>query len=275
LPPLQPWKIAGFYGQRFLDMMAASKRKENSMSRKLGLFASVWAPLSALLILLAIPGLAQQPEFRPAIVGNPMSDFTLPAYQGGEVTLSKLQGKNVMIVFPRGYAAEGYWCTICDYKYAELVDLEAREQIRKTYNMEILYVFPYSRETIKLWLDAVPDQLAKIHTWKYPPEPDKLDEKGRARMERSRQGFPKDLSMEKGKVPTPFPILMDEDRKLTRSLGLFMTEWSGGKADQLIPSTYIIDKHSVLEFKYIGQNTWDRPSWDYLKKALDAINALP
>jgi peroxiredoxin len=50
-----------------------------------------------------------------------MPDFTLPAYQGGTVTLSALRGKNVMIIFPRGYAAENYWCTICNYKYAELI----------------------------------------------------------------------------------------------------------------------------------------------------------
>jgi len=43
-----------------------------------------------------------------------MLDFTLPAYQGGTVTLSALKGKNVMIIFPRGYAAENYWCTICN-----------------------------------------------------------------------------------------------------------------------------------------------------------------
>ena len=27
-----------------------------------------------------------------------------------------------MIIFPRGYAAENYWCTICNYKYAELIE---------------------------------------------------------------------------------------------------------------------------------------------------------
>ena len=27
-----------------------------------------------------------------------------------------------MIIFQRGYAAENYWCTICNYKYAKLDD---------------------------------------------------------------------------------------------------------------------------------------------------------
>jgi peroxiredoxin len=245
------------------------------MQRNPRLFASVWPALCAALFFLTIPGLAQQSEFRPAIVGNPMPDFTLPVYQGGEITLSKLQGKNVMIVFPRGYAAEGRWCTIDNYKYAELVDLEAREQIRQTYDLEILFVLPYSKETIKLWLDSMPDQLAKIHAWKNPPDLAKLDEKGKAQMERARQAFPKELSMEKGKVPAPFPILIDEDRKLTRSLGLFMTEWSGSKVDQLTPSTFIIDRHGILEFKYVGQNPGDRPIWNYLRKVLEVVNSLP
>jgi hypothetical protein len=178
-----------------------------------------------------------------------------------------------MIIFPRGYAAQGAWCTICNYKYAELIDLEKREQLRKQYNLEILIVLPYNKEIVKQWVEVLPDQLEKIKGWKNPPEPDKLDEKGKIRMERSRKGFPKDLVFEKGSVPTPFPILIDEDRKVTKGLGLFMTEWSGSKVDQVIPSVYIIDRQGILQFKYIGQNTWDRPSYDYLKQVLGIISS--
>jgi len=52
---------------------------------------------------------AEEAEVKPVTVGQPMPDFTLPTYQGGTVTLSTLRGKNVMIIFPRGYAAENYW----------------------------------------------------------------------------------------------------------------------------------------------------------------------
>jgi len=224
-------------------------------------------------VLACLPGLSQEQEIRPVIVGDPMPDFTLPTYQGGTQSLSALKGKNVMIIFPRGYAAEGAWCTICNYKYADLIDLEKREQLRKQYNLEILIVLPYNKEIIKQWVEVLPDQLEKIKGWKYPAEPDKLDEKGKMRMERSRKGFPKDLVLEKGNVPTPFPILIDEDRKVTKGLGLFMTEWNGSKVDQVIPSVYIIDKQGVLQFKYIGQSTWDRPSCDYLKRVLGIINS--
>jgi hypothetical protein len=76
--------------------------------KKTALFAAV--------VLAIACGLAaaQEVETKPVTVGQPMPDFILPAYQGGTVTLSALKGKNVMIIFPRGYAAENYWCTICN-----------------------------------------------------------------------------------------------------------------------------------------------------------------
>jgi hypothetical protein len=47
---------------------------------------------------------------------------------------------------------------------------------------------------------------------------------------------------------TPFPILIDADRKLSKGLELFMTEW--------------------------GQNTVDRPEYDYLFKVLEVVNGM-
>jgi peroxiredoxin len=237
------------------------------------------------------PGLAQQaqlsqtapaaqqpspkaPEFKPAIIEQPMPDFTLPAYQGGTVTLSQFKGKNVMIIFPRGYAAENYWCTICSYRYVELAMLEKTKQIRQKYNVEVLVIFPYSREIVKSWLEALPAQLETIKVTKYPAHPDKLDEAGQRKMVRWRALFPQDFSLPKGEILDPFPVLIDADRALSKSLGLFQTEWSGSKVDQNIPSVFIVDRKGVLLFKYIGQNTVDRPSYDYLFRVLDVINGL-
>jgi len=214
------------------------------------------------------------PAASPAIIEQPMADFTLPAYQGGTVTLSQLRGKNVMIIFPRGYAAPDYWCTICNYRYVELAEIEKAAHIRQKYNVEILVVFPYGRETVKTWLEALPEQLDKIRTIKNPPDPGKLDEAGRKRMERWRLFFPRDFSLKMGEVLMPFPVLIDGDRTLSKRLGLFQTEWSGSKVDQNIPSVYIVDKRGVLLFKYMGQNTTDRPSYDYLFKVLEVINGL-
>ncbi len=234
------------------------------------ILAGICLFLASAMIFLSLPASSQDPEVKPALLEEPMPDFTLPTSQGGTMSLSSLKGKNVLIVFPRGFAAEGRWCTICNYKYADLIDVEKTEQLRKKFDLEILYVFPYGRETVRQWLDALPDQLDKIKTWKNPSEADKQDEKVKARMQMARKGFPKDLSAEKGNVPAPFPILIDEDKKVTKGLGLFTTEWSGSKAEQLIPSVFVVDKQGILRFKYIGQNTWDRPSWEYMKKVLEA-----
>ena len=220
-----------------------------------------------------LPILSQEPQVKPAMLEQPVPDFTLPAFKGGTVTLSALKGKNVMVVFPRGLAGEGHWCTICNYAYADLLDVEKTDELRKKFDLEILYVFPYGKDLVQQWLDALPDQLDKIKGWKNPAEADKQDEKVKARMEIARKGFPKDLSAEKGKIPVPFPLLMDEDRKVTKGLGLFMTEWGGSKIDQLIPTVFVIDKEGILRFKYISQNTWDRPSWEYIKKVLAVTTA--
>ena len=237
------------------------------------ILAGICLSLASAMLFLNLPAWSQEPEVKPAMLEEPMPDFTLPTFQGGSVTLSSLKGKNVLLVFPRGFAAEGRWCTICNYKYADLIDVEKTEQLRKKLDLVILYVFPYGKETVRQWLDALPDQLDKIKTWKNPSEADKQDEKVKGRMEMAQKGFPKDLSAEKGNVPAPFPILIDEDKKVTKGLGLFTTDWSGSKAEQLIPSVFFIDKQGILRFKYIGQNTWDRPSWEYMKKVLEATTA--
>jgi peroxiredoxin len=223
----------------------------------------------------AAPAQPQNPEPRPqpAVVGQPMADFTLPVYQGGTLTLSSLRGQNVLILFPRGYAAENYWCTICNYRYVELAELEKAKKIQEKYNVKILVVFPYTQDVVKAWLEALPGQLETVRTTKNPADPAKLDERGKTRMERFRQLFPEDYSLAKGEILAPFPILVDGERTLSKKLDLFRNEWSGSKVDQNIPSVYIVDANGVLQFKYLGQNTVDRPSYDYLLKVLEVINS--
>lgn len=215
---------------------------------------------------------AQSGEIKPVTIGRPMPDFTLPAYQGGTLTLSGLKGRNVMLIFPRGFAAEARWCTIDNYKYAELVDLEKSAEIRRKYDVEVVFVFPYTADVVKQWVESNPDQLDKIKGWKNPSDPDKLDEQGKAQMLRRREMFPKDLSLEKSRVPTPFPLLIDGDRKVSKGLGLFTSEWGGSKVDQCITSVFIVDKRGICQFKYVGQSTTDRPEYAILFKTLDQLN---
>lgn len=219
------------------------------------------------------PPAKTEPRPSPVTVGQPMPDFTLPVYQGGTLSLSSLRGKNVLILFPRGYAAENTWCTICNYRYVELAELEKARGIRKAYNVEILVVLPYARDIVKAWLEDLPAQLLKIRTTKNPADPSQLDETARRRMERFRQIFPADYELKPGEVLAPFPVLVDGERTLSRSLGLFQTEWSGSKVDQNIPSVFIVDAQGILQFKYLGQNTLDRPGYDYLLKVLEVINS--
>ena len=238
--------------------------------KKTALFASGFVALTLFLAGAFLP--AQSGDIRPVTIGRPMPDFTLPVFQGGTFTLSGLKGRNVLLIFPRGFAAEARWCTIDNYKYAELLDLEKSAEIRKKYDVEVVFVFPYAADIVKQWVESNPDQLDKIKGWKNPPEPDKLDEQGKVQMLRRREMFPKDLSLEKGRVPTPFPLLVDADRTVSKGLGLFTTEWGGSKVDQCITSVFIVDKKGICQFKYVGQSTTDRPEYAILFKELDQLN---
>lgn len=200
-----------------------------------------------------------------------MPDFALPSYQGPEVRLSSLKGKNVMLIFPRGYAGPDRWCTICNYKYVELVELEKASQIRKKHNLEILFVLPYPRETVKLWLESLSEQMLKIKNWKYPENPEQLDEKGKQSIERYHRLFPGDFMVSKDNIPMPFPVLIDGDHQVSSGLGLFTTSWSGSQVEQNIPAVHLLDEEGILRFKYLSQNTLDRPEYDYLLKILELI----
>ena len=131
-------------------------------------------------------------------------------------------------------------------------------------------MLPYERETVKAWLDALPGQLEKIHLTKNPIDPTKLDEKGTANMERYRKLFPKDLTVPKEGIPLSFPILIDGDRKVSKGLDLFRSEW-GSKVDQNVPTTFILDRNGIVRFKYFSQNTADRPSYECLIGILDYV----
>jgi peroxiredoxin len=218
-------------------------------------------------------GWTQTDEIKPVVIESPMPDFSLPVFQGGELSLSKLRGKNILLIFPRGRSRENAWCHICNYQYAELAELEAQLEIREKYNVEILFVLPYGKKTVTEWVDKFYDQLQDLEKGKNPSDQDKLDERGRRRMEFYRRVFPKSFPYKEGEVPLPFPILMDEGAAISTGLGLFTTEWGGSKVEQNIPTVFIVDKNGVLQFKYFSQNTFDRPGPEYLLRVLDVINS--
>ena len=91
-----------------------------------------------ILILISSTSFAQRPQIREAAkLGFPFPDFELTSFQGETISISKLKGKNILLLFPRG-RYQDQWCRFCHYVYAELVDMEKRLQIRKKYNLEII-----------------------------------------------------------------------------------------------------------------------------------------
>lgn len=227
---------------------------------------------AGMFFLASAPSAQLQPQgIKPVSVMQPMPDFTLPAFQGGEVTISKLKGRNVLLIFPRGLAGVNHWCHVCNYQYADLAEFDKARQIRKTFNLEILFVLPYSPAQVQKWADKFADQMQDIDNWKNPPDPAKLDAAGKRRMEIISQSMPKRYLFEKGKVPFPFPVLIDADQKVSKGLGLFTKNWDGAKIEQNIPTVYVIDAKGIVRLKYISQNTFDRPSTEYLLGFLERI----
>jgi len=228
--------------------------------------------LAAAAALLALPpARAQAGSVTPALLGAPLADFSLPIVQGGEFTLAQLRGKNLLLIFPRGRVTVDRWCQICHYQYAELAELEATQHLREKYNLQIVFVLPYDRALVEEWVAKFPEQMAVIEGWKHPADPEKLDAKGRRWMETTRRVFPKSFVFKPGQVPTPFPILIDADRAVSKGLGLFTTEWDHTKVEQNVPMTLIVDTAGIVRFKYISQNTFDRPDFAYLIRYLERM----
>jgi hypothetical protein len=123
-------------------------------------------------------------------------------------------------------------------------------------------------------LDAYPQLLQDNEDGKNPPNPEGLDDAGRSRMERARQIYPKVFSAVQGQVPTPFPILVDADHTVSQGLGFFTTDWGGSNAEQNVPTILIVDSQGILQFKYMSQNTVDRPPLEYLVQVVDVVNGM-
>lgn len=202
--------------------------------------------------------------------GDPMPDFTLPIYGGGEFTLSKHRGKNVLLIFPRGWIGQ-QWCTYCPYQYLELEKLLRESDISAKYNLDIAFVLPYSVDRIKDWLEKFPDALANIETFKNPqpaPAAGSLQADYAAWV---RRAMPLKFEAKKDDPHALIPVLSDERRILSRQLKIFTGFWDGVTSEQNRATVLIIDKNGIVQFKYVGQMTEDRPSVDYL---LDFIGRL-
>jgi peroxiredoxin len=227
--------------------------------------------IPVLLVFVCLSVQSQNNKVKTGIVGNKISDFKLSTYQGSEFSMQDMKGKNVLLISSRGKYADNGWCTICYYQYAEFADMELRDNIRKKYNIEIVFLLPYDKDTLVKWEKMFPIEIANIEKWKNPEKPDSLTAKQKEWMEFSRANYPKKFDFTGQKVPLPLPILVDDKQEVSKGLDLFRTEVGKSKTAQNIPAVYLIDKKGIIRFKYISQNTTDRPTSAYIIEMIEKL----
>lgn len=203
--------------------------------------------------------------------GNPMPDFTLPVYGGGQFKLSDYAGKNVLLIFPRGWTGNA-WCSYCPYQYLELEELQKTADIEKKHNVKIAFVMPYSSERIKDWMAKFPDGLTIIENVKNPQNPPAPGSLQEAYSNWAKLAFPIKFSAQPDDKHTIIPVLVDEKHNLSKQMKIYTRFWDGIAAEQNVASVLIIDKYGILQLKYIGQMTEDRPSVKYLLNFIDKLN---
>ncbi|MCX6284130.1 MAG: nuclear transport factor 2 family protein [Bacteroidetes bacterium] len=220
-----------------------------------------WRVFNSLLIPRKDIGLSQM---LAATSGELMPGFSLPVHGGGKYTLSDHKGKNILLMFPRGWVGNS-WCAFCPYQYLDLADLEKKEQIMKKYNIEIVFVMPYNDERITDWMAKFPETMKTLEGIKNPAAGTSSLQKEFADWTKAHYPHNFDLS---GGFPNTFPVLCDEQRTLSKQLKLFTAFWDGAISEQNVAAIYLIDKNGILRWKYISQMTEDRPSSEHLMQVI-------
>lgn len=205
-----------------------------------------------------------------AILDEPLKDFTLPIYDGGEFKLSNELGKNVLLIFPRGYYDKDIWCDICAYEYLDLVDEFYNKHFAEKYNLDLVFILPYDTATIRKWLEDLPAVYAGLEEGKHLADT-LTNERSMTWVRFANKHYPKTFNIKTGETPHPFRILSDADHQLSERLDIFRNEWWKTKVEQNIPTFILLDKEGKIVFKYVSQHTIDRPSSSYLFKVLNAL----
>jgi peroxiredoxin len=221
-----------------------------------------------LLIFFSSNIISQSKPLDLAIIGEPLKDFVLPIYQGGEFKLSEERGKNILLVFPRGYYDKDVWCDICAYEYLDLVDEFYNKHLAEKYNLNLVFILPYDTTTIRKWLEDMPEVYAGLEAGKHLADT-LTNEKSMIWVHFANKHYPKTFTIKKGETPQPFKILSDEKHELSERLQIFRTEWWGTNVDQNMPTFILLNDEGEVVFKYISQHTIDRPSSAYLLKIMD------
>lgn len=221
-----------------------------------------------IIICVGIDSFPQKIPLDLAIIGEPLRDFNLPIYQGGEFQLSNEKGNNILLVFPRGYYDKDVWCEICAYEYLDLVDEFHNKKLAEKYYLDVIIVLPYDENTIDEWLTDIPDVYALLEARKHLPDTS-TNENAINWVRFVNKHYPKIFSIKKGETPQPFKILIDKKHILSERLEIFRTELWGTSVEQNIPTYILLDTNGTVVFKYISQHTIDRPTMNYLIKVIN------
>ena len=227
-------------------------------------------PVIFIIICLSINIVPQKRPLDLAVIGEPLKDFNLSVYKSGEFQLSDEKGKNVLLVFPRGYYDKDVWCDICAYDYLDLVDEFYNKELEKKYNLDVIFILPYDENTIEKWLIDIPEVYESLEEGKHNPDT-LTNERAMTWVHFANKHYPKTFTIKKGETPQPFKILTDEKHELSERLEIFKTEWWGTKVDQNMPTYILLDIDGKVVFKYISQHTIDRPTSGYLMTIMDAM----
>jgi hypothetical protein len=163
------------------------------------------------------------------------------------------------------------WCPYCPYQYLELEKLLRESDLRAKYNLDIAFVLPYSKDRIKDWLEKFPEAITTVENVKNPQPAPAAGSFQSDYSKWARKAFPIKFDVKKDDPHKLIPVLADEGRTLSRQLKIFTGFWDGITSEQNRATVLVIDKNGVLQFKYVGQMTEDRPSIDYI---LDFIGRM-
>jgi peroxiredoxin len=225
----------------------------------------------SILIILISTGYSQNENIFPVTINEKFPDVTLQTVQGEMVRIADFNGKNIMLIFPRGKVTPEVWCPICHYQYLEMVTVEESEKLREKFNMEIFFVLPYSSDSLQHWINAFPQSLQSINNWKFPDDEANIDENVREWMEYAREFFPYSFDYSADQFELKLPVLFDPDRIVSEGLMIFREEWGGTTVAQNVPTIFILDKEGKVKFKYFSQYTNDRPDAKYIVRYLEKM----
>jgi len=66
--------------------------------------------------------------------------------------------------------------------------------------------------------------------------------------------------------PTAFPFLLDEDRKVTKSYGIYVA-MNIESINIARPACFVLDRSGVIKYLYLGKNQFDRASMEQVMQA--------